>query len=89
MKIRFLTTIPTPFGAFQYGQVIDVAHPTPEMLAWIRPGPDGTRRAEVVREDRSVTSEQAVMATGARRRGRPPLQREALGEQDAPCPTSL
>jgi hypothetical protein len=79
MKIRFLTTIPTERGAFHYGQVIDVAEPTPEMLAWITPCPDGTRRADVVREDRSVTSEQAVMATG-RRRGRPP--RQGLSEQD-------
>lgn len=72
MRIRFLTTIPTDFGAFQYGQVIDVAEPTPDMLAWLRPGPDGMARAEVVREDRSVTSEVAVVATGARRGpGRP------------------
>jgi hypothetical protein len=83
MKIRFLTTIPTAFGAFQYGQVIDVAEPTPDMLAWLQPGPDGTRRAEVVREDRSVTSEVAVTASGARRRGRP-----RQDDQDTPCPTS-
>ena len=84
MKIRFLTTIPTQFGAFQYGQVIDVSEPTPEMLAWLRPGPDGTRRAEVIREDRSLSSEQAVMASGARRRGRPRKSEQAA----EPCPTS-
>jgi len=83
MKIRFLTTIPSGFGAFQYGQVIDVDEPTPDMLAWLTPGQDGTRRAEVVREDRSVTSEQAVMASGARRRGRP-----RKSEMGTVCPTS-
>ncbi len=83
MKIRFLTTIPTQFSAFRSGQVIDIDQPTPEMVEWLKPGPDGTRRAEVVRDDHSVTSEHAVMASGARRRGRPPRQAE-----DAPCPTS-
>lgn len=73
MKIRFLTTIPTQFGCFHSGQVIDIDQPTAEMKAWMKPGPDGTRRAEPVREDRSATSEQAVVATGrgARRVARP------------------
>jgi hypothetical protein len=51
VKIRFLTTIPVGAFAFHYGQVIEVDDPTPDMLAWLEPLPDGTRRAEVVRED--------------------------------------
>lgn len=70
MKIRFLTTIPTEYGAFHSGQVIDIDRPTPEMVAWLEPGPDGTRRAEVVREDRSATSEHAVTSRGGRPRAR-------------------
>lgn len=82
MKIRFLMTIPTEFGSFHSGQVIDIDKPTPEMQAWLKPTADGIRRAEVVREDRSVTSEVAVTATGARR-GRP-----RRDEDVDPCPTS-
>lgn len=82
MKIRFLTTIPTAFGAFHSGQVIDIDRPTPEMVEWMKPGPDGTRRAEAVREDRSVSSEQAVMARGARRRGRPSPSPSAEAEDE-------
>lgn len=51
MKIRFNTTIPTTYGAFHRGQVIDVAEPTPQMLAFLEELPDGTRRAEVVRDE--------------------------------------
>lgn len=51
MKIRFLTTIPGAHHTFHMGQVIDVAKPTADMLAWLRPLPDGTVRAEVVREE--------------------------------------
>jgi hypothetical protein len=51
VKIRFLMTIPTEYSAFHRGQVIDVPKPTPEMLAWLKPLPDGSQRAEIVRDD--------------------------------------
>lgn len=49
MKIRFLVTTASasPDFPFRAGQIIDVPHPTPEMLAWLKPLPDGTKRAEV------------------------------------------
>jgi hypothetical protein len=62
MQIRFLTTIPTEHGAFHCGQVIDVAEPTPQMLAWLEVLPDGTRRAEVVREAAVEDVELATVA---------------------------
>jgi hypothetical protein len=67
VKIRFNCTIPTQYGAFRMGQVIDVEKPTLEMQAWLQPLPDGTRRAEVVRDDDSeaavapVSSDRAVV----------------------------
>lgn len=79
MKIRFLRTIATARGGFRVGQVIEVAEPTPDMLAWLTPLPDGTRRAEVVREDDAdlltatapVAPERAVRAAGRRGRQQP------------------
>jgi hypothetical protein len=60
VKIRFLTTIPTEYSAFHRGQVIDVEHPTAEMLAWIQPLADGSRRAEVVRDEDDLDVATAV-----------------------------
>ncbi len=73
MKIRFLTTIPYGHGAFYMGQVIDVQEPTPDMLAWLEPTTDGTRRAELVRDDDAPelatvsVAERAVVRRGKRR----------------------
>jgi hypothetical protein len=75
MKIRFLTTIPTATGRFCFGQVIDVEHPTPDMLAWLQPCADGTVRAEVVRDEIDEQLEVATVRMG--RRGRPRKYAEA------------
>jgi hypothetical protein len=76
MTIRFLTTIASAQTTFRGGQVIHVACPTPEMLAWLQPLPDGTVRAEVVRDEGDAelavmgdTSEDASLRRG-RARGR-------------------
>lgn len=52
MKIRFNRTIPTAYGAFHFGQVIDIDKPTPDMEKWLTvPLGDGTYRAEIVRDE--------------------------------------
>lgn len=71
MKIRFLTTIAAERFAFHRGQVIDVAEPTPEMLAWLEPLADGSRRAEVVREEADEDDELATVAAPERAVRRP------------------
>jgi hypothetical protein len=77
MKIRFLRTTASasPGYPFQAGQVIDVADPTPQMLAWLERQADGSQIAEVVREsdgERAVieTGERAVTVSQSGRRGR-------------------
>ena len=65
MQIRFLQTVPSrvPGFPFQAGQIITIAEPTTEILAYL----DGIR-AEVVRE---TTPERAVAmapSRGKRRR---------------------
>jgi hypothetical protein len=52
MRIRFLRTTASsrPGFPFAAGQIIDVPS-TEEVLAWLKPGPDGERAAEVIGED--------------------------------------
>lgn len=70
MKIRLLTSMAGAY-TFAAGQVIDVPNPTRDMLAWLRPLPDGSVRAEVVLDE----PEEAMVGAGEhavvrRRRGR-------------------
>jgi len=53
MRIRFLeaTESMQPGYPFLRGQVIEVTKLTPEMRAWLKVRPDGTARAEVVKDE--------------------------------------
>lgn len=74
MTIRFLQPVDseTPGFPFLPGQVIVVTNPTPDMLAALRPLPDGSRLAEVVADEEPefaavVDPERAVSRRRTRR----------------------
>jgi hypothetical protein len=73
MRIRFLevTESAQPGYPFLKGQVVEVTKLTAEMRAWLKRRPDGTARAEVVKDvapDAAVTeSPEAAVLPPARR----------------------
>jgi hypothetical protein len=82
VKIKFLKVTESDAAGFPFraGQVIDVAEPTPAMLRWLEPGPDGERQAEVVKEE--PRDEMAVAAVGPERAVTKPVGRPRAREAE-------
>lgn len=68
-QIRFLQTTASdrPELPFQAGQIITVPRLTAEMKVWLKPYPDGTRRAELLTPE----PEAAVVGAGLERATEP------------------
>jgi hypothetical protein len=78
MRLRMLCSMAAERWSLMEGQVLTVQALTPEMVAWLTPGPDGRRRAELLRDDETPeaailppASEMAVLPPVKRKRGRP------------------